>query len=79
MQQQVRSNSIKTQSYELKVNSKVDIYHPEQKLLFDDGIQVKGQSPKGKDQGERRGKAQLRQNPSCGDRCCPVAESNGGV
>jgi len=48
MQQQVRATLSKTQSYELKVNSKVDIYHPEQKeiLLFDDGIQVKGKSPK---------------------------------
>jgi len=58
MQQQVRA-TLKTQSYELKVNSKVDIYHPEQKeiLLFDDGIQVKGQKPKGKRQariGEKR-------------------------
>jgi len=52
MQQQVRATLSKTQSYELKVNSKVDIYHPEQKeiLLFDDGIQVKGQKPKGKRQ-----------------------------
>jgi len=48
----------KTQSYELKVNSKVDIYHPEQKeiLLFDDGIQVK--EPKAK---RRQGLGEKRQ------------------
>jgi len=31
MQQQVRATLSKTQSYELKVNSKVDIYHPNRK------------------------------------------------
>lgn len=60
MQQEVRATLSKTQSYELKVNSKVDIYHPEQKeiLLFDDGIQVKGQKAERqapvKDWGEKR-------------------------
>jgi len=45
LQEDVRATLSKTQAYELQVNAKVDIYHPEEKeiLLFDDGIQVKGQ------------------------------------
>ncbi len=60
MQEGVRATISKTQEYELKVNSKVNIYHPEEKeiLLFDDGIQVKGQKAqrqvRGKDWGDNR-------------------------
>lgn len=60
MQEGVRATLSKTQEYELKVNPKVDIYHPEEKeiLLFDDGIQVKGQKAQRqvpcKDWGDKR-------------------------
>ncbi len=45
MQEEVRTTLFKTQEHEIKVNEKVEIYYPEEKeiLLFDDGIQVKGQ------------------------------------
>jgi len=43
MQQQVKPFYLKNSVIWAKVNSKIDIYHPEQKeiLLFDDGIKWK--------------------------------------
>ena len=60
MQEDVRATLSETQEYQLKVNPKVDIYNSEEKeiLLFDDGIQVKGQKsqrqPLEQERGDKR-------------------------
>jgi len=85
MQESVRETLSKTQGSTLKVNPKVDIYNPEEKelLLFDDGIQVKGQKaqmqPLGQLRGNKRQGTVKTKTLLCGYRCCPVAESNGWV